>query len=128
MKSQRSQEDYLEAILVIENARGGARSVDVAEYLGFSKPSISRAMALLEAEGYIYFDESRFLRLTSTGRIRARRVYEKHQFFRGILEGIGVAPQTAAEEACLIEHAISDESFSLLKSAYQKYLPAEKTG
>lgn len=128
MGKGRSKEDYLEAILVIEREKGEVRSVDVAENLGFSKASVSRAVAALAEEHLVLFGEDKRIRLTPAGRLAAEQVYEKHCFFRQMLEQAGVEPGTAAEEACRIEHAISDEAFGKVKAAYSRnHSPGRKT-
>ena len=121
MKTDRSREDYLEAILVIEQKRGEVRSVDVAEHLGFSKASVSRAVAQMAADGFILFGEDKRIRLTPSGRKTAEQVLEKHRFFKEFLENAGVPEDDAAEQACLIEHAVSDESFGKLKETYTNF-------
>lgn len=116
----KSGEDYLEAILILEKGENGVRSVDIAEHLGFSKPSVSRAVGQLAGAGLVVITEGRRVRLTPAGRQKARQVYEKHRFFTRILVAAGVDEKQAAKEACLIEHTISDESFAALKNAFTK--------
>lgn len=118
MKDGRSQEDYLEAILLVEQKRGSVRSVDVAEHMNFSKPSVSKAMGLLVQEGLIEFVEGKHIQLTREGRVLAEKVYEKHRFFTDLLKKAGLAPEAASEQACLLEHALSDEAFDALKTAF----------
>lgn len=115
MKIYESAENYLETILVLKRERGAVRSVDIAHHMDFSKPSISRAMSLLRENGYITMDKDGLIELTETGCAVAGRVYERHQLLTKCLMGIGVSPETAAEDACRIEHYISDETFSKLK-------------
>ena len=110
-----SREDYLKAILVLEKQKGSVHSVDVAQYLGFSKPSVCRAVANLVDDGYLEVSPHYLLELTGTGREIAEKTYERHCFFRDHLIAIGVDPKTAGEDACKLEHAISDESFAKLK-------------
>lgn len=124
MRTERSREDYLEAILAIETKRGEVRNVDVAEYLDFSKPSVSRAMSLLCEEGMVVINDERRIQLTKAGREVAERVSEKHRFFTEMLEQAGVVPDRAATEACRIEHAISDEAFVKVKKAYKEHFMA----
>ena len=120
MRTQRSKEDYLEAILMLGNEGGAVRAVDVAEHLHYSKPSVSRAVSILAAEGMIWLDEDKFIHLTKAGRLLAGKVYEKHLFFKEMLMRAGVDEAAAAENACLIEHAISNEAFDKIKLAYLK--------
>lgn len=118
MEIRNSQEDYLEAILVLAQKTPSVRSVDIAEHLGFSKASVSRAMSQLVDFGLAQMDESKFIVLTEKGRAQAERVYEKHLFFKNILTSAGIEEERAAEDACKIEHAISDESFQAIKEAF----------
>ena len=115
MKLGKSLEDYLEAILVLRKEHGYARSIDVARYMGFSKPSVSVAMKELRNKGFVTVDEFGELKLTETGEEIANQVYEKHKFFSDYLISIGVDSEVAERDACLIEHAISEESFEKLK-------------
>ena len=111
MKIQESAENYLETILMLEEKNGYVRSVDVAAALGFSKPSISRAMTLLKEQNYIIMDKDRLIRLTDAGRVRANEVYGRHKALtRYLVEVLGVSPEVAEEDACNIEHVISEES------------------
>ena len=111
MRSFESREDYLEAILVLQNEKGAVRSIDIAAKLGFTKPSVSRAMGLLRGAEYITVDRDGFIRLTETGRAAAESVYERHRLLTDCLIRLGVSPETAAEDACRVEHVISAESF-----------------
>lgn len=113
-----SREDYLKAILVLQKEQGHVRSVDVAQYLGFSKPSVCRAVSNLTEGGYLEMDRHFFLHLTDAGQEIAEKTYERHCFFRDHLIAIGVDPTTAGEDACRMEHAISDESFTRLKEVF----------
>ncbi len=112
---QASGEDYLEAILVLRKQIGMVRSVDLARYMGYSKPSISHAVTILRNEGFLLVDDEGFLILTEAGLEIAERIYEKHCFFTDLLVGAGVAPETAEKDACKIEHVISMESYQRLK-------------
>jgi Mn-dependent DtxR family transcriptional regulator len=118
MVLQESGEMYLETILILSQKGQSVRSIDVAEQMGFSKPSVSRAVSRLKQGGYLLMDKSGELTLTDAGRKVAETIYERHQVLSGLLESIGVDPVVAANDACKIEHAISAESFSALK----KYL------
>ena len=110
-----SAENYLEAILSIKNARGSVRSIDVANDLGVSKPSVSVAMKNFREEGYVTVDENGFLDLTDKGMEIAKKVYERHQVIASALMAMGVSEGTAYEDSCRIEHCISEESFEKLK-------------
>ena len=115
MSVHESGEMYLEAIYVLAKNNGHVRSVDVSEYLGYSKPSVSRAMGILRKHGYITMDSEVGLALTEAGRQIAEKIYARHTLLTKLLIHIGVSEQTAAEDACRLEHAISDESFEALK-------------
>ena len=117
MKIHASGEDYLEAILVLQGQKGMVRSVDLARYMGFSKPSICHAVKVLKQGGFLAMDEDGYLHLTDQGRKVAEDIYEKHQFFTNSLIEMGVDPIQAEQDACKIEHIISDESFQKLKDA-----------
>ena len=110
-----SGEMYLEAIYVLHEKTGFVRSVDVSEYLGYSKPSVSRAMGILRGGDYITIDTDGSIILTDKGKEIARKIFERHTLLTKILVHIGVSEETAAADACKLEHAISDESFEALK-------------
>ena len=114
MKIHESAENYLETILVLQKRNGYVRSIDIATELNFSKPSISNAMKQLSTKGYIHMDESRLITLTEKGRKVAEQIYERHQLISEFLEMLGVDSQTAAEDACKIEHDLSAETFEKL--------------
>lgn len=120
MKLHASGEDYLETILVLEKKLGMVRSVDVARYMGVSKPSVCHAMATLRDGSFLTMDENHFLHLTDIGREVAETIYERHCFFTEQLIAAGVEPKTAEIDACRIEHVISEESFTKLKAAIGK--------
>jgi len=111
-----SGEDYLEAILVLEKEKGAVRSIDIARHLDYSKPSVSRAVGLLKENGYISVDESGQIHLTQAGRQVAESIYERHRLLTEWLIRLGVSEQTAAEDACKLEHDLSDETFFKLKA------------
>ena len=115
MKIHESAENYLEAILALSE-KGNVRSIDVAQHLNFSKPSVSRAMSLLRENGYVIMDDDGLLHLTDTGYEIASRIYERHQLLTTWLTRLGVDPKVAAEDACKIEHDLSVESFEAIKS------------
>ena len=116
MKLHASGEDYLEAILVLQNQKGMVRSVDVARHMEVSKPSVCHAVTTLRDGGFLTMDEDYFLHLTEVGREVAEQIYEKHRFFTERLIAAGVDPETAERDACRIEHVISEESFRRLKA------------
>lgn len=115
MKIQESAENYLEAILIIHNRQGNVRSIDIANELGFSKPSVSVAMKNLRTNGYIEVDKEGFISLLDKGREIADKIYERHTLLSTWLMRMGVSPEVAAEDACRIEHVISAETFERLK-------------
>ena len=115
MSVHESGEMYLEAILVLSRQNGHVRSIDVSEYLGYSKPSVSRAMGILRSGGYITVNKDGSITLTETGLEIAEKIYARHTLLTRLLVHIGVSEETAAEDACKLEHAISDESFEALK-------------
>ena len=118
-KLHASGEDYLETILVLQKKRSMVRSVDVARHLDVSKPSVCHAVATLKEGGFLTMDEDSFLHLTDVGREVAEKTYEKHCFFTRLLVDAGVEPKTAEQDACRMEHAISDDSFQKIKSGLQ---------
>ena len=115
MKMQESPEDYLEAILVLSKELGNVRSIDVANYLGYSKPSISVAMKRLRENGFVALDDHGNLVLTGAGLSIALKIYEKHLVIQQFLVSIGVSEETAKKDACRMEHVISPESFNAIK-------------
>lgn len=115
MKIHASGEDYLEAVLVLKKQKGYVRSVDLARHMGFSKPSISHAVNVLRKGGFLTVDSDGQLDLTQAGREIAERIYERHTFFTEQLIAAGVDQETAEQDACRIEHAISEKSFLALK-------------
>ena len=119
MKIHASGEDYLEAVLILQKKQDMVRSIDLARHMGFSKPSISHAVGVLRDGGFLTMDEDGFLHLTDIGREVAEKIYERHQFFTEQLVAAGVDQETAEQDACRIEHAISDTSFRKLKEKVQ---------
>ena len=115
MQLQESGEMYLETILILSRTSSTVRAVDVGEYMGFSKPSVSRAMGILKEGGYVVTDENGFLCLTESGREVAEAIYERHTILGKGLILLGVDEKTAMEDACKIEHVISPESFEAIK-------------
>lgn len=116
-----SGEMYLETILVLSKKLEHVRSLDVANEMGFSKPSVSRAMGILKTDGYIKVDGSGYITLTAKGKKTAEMIYERHVVISKLLENIGVSKKTAADDACRIEHVISKETFEVLKAHIEKY-------
>ena len=115
-----SGEDYLEAILMIQNRHGYARSIELAQQLNVTKPSVSVAVHALEKKGYLAIDGDKYLHLTEEGRKIAEKIYERHCFLKDALIAIGVEEAQAEDEACKMEHAISDHTFSLMKKYCQQ--------
>ena len=122
MKLHASGEDYLEAVLILQKQKGesAVRSIDLARHMGFSKPSISHAVGVLRDGGFLVMDKDGFLHLTERGREVAEKIYERHRFFTEQLIAAGVDEATAEQDACRIEHAISDTSFEKLKKKIGK--------
>ena len=115
MHLQESGEMYLETIHILSQKSSAVRAIDVGEYMGYSKPSVSRAIGLLKQGGYVTADEFGHLLLTDEGREVALKIYERHTLITQMLEAMGVSHDTASEDACKIEHVISDESFEAIK-------------
>ncbi len=115
MKIQESGEMYLETILILSKEQPHVRSIDVGEYMGFSKPSVSRAMSLLKSGGYVCVDSDGYLSLTDEGRVLAEKIYERHNILTRFLISLGVTEETASFDACKIEHVISDETLEAIK-------------
>lgn len=121
MKNNQSLEDYLERILILKERIGNVRSIDLANDMKFSKPSISIAMKKLEEKGLVEVDKiTGFLNLTSDGLLIAQKTYEKHCTLRDFFISIGVSDEVATEDACKIEHDLSDETFSCLRKFIKK--------
>ena len=110
-----SGEMYLETIYILSNENRSVRSIDICEYMGYSKPSVSRAVGLLKNGGYITVDPEGYIKLTDEGESIAVKVYERHTILTDLLVRMGVSRETAAADACKIEHDISDESFEAIK-------------
>lgn len=120
MHLQESGEMYLETILILSEEKPHVRSIDVCEHMGFSKPSVSRAIGLLKNGGYITVDADGYITLTEDGRFVAEKVYSRHEILTTFLTSLGVSAETASEDACSIEHRISDESFEAIKKFITK--------
>ena len=120
MRLQESGEMYLETILILSEKLEHVRSLDVAEHMGFSKPSISRAVGLLKKAGYLLMDQTGYLTLTDSGRAVAEKIYERHTALSRFFISIGVDEKTALEDACKVEHYISDVTFERIKEFARK--------
>ena len=123
MAIHESGEMYLETIHVLEKQGGKVRSIDISEHMGYSKPSVSRAVGLLKKDEYIQVDNDGFIILTDAGRKVAEKIYERHTVLTKMLMRLGVSEKTAIEDACRLEHAISDESFDAIKRHIEADLP-----
>lgn len=121
MALQESGEMYLETILVLTQKLGAVRSIDVGEYMGYSKPSVSRAMSILKSGGYITVDSNGHITLTDVGLEVAEKIYSRHNLITEFLVHLGVSEKTAAEDACKMEHDISDEAFEAIKRHVDKF-------
>ncbi|MBQ7340679.1 MAG: metal-dependent transcriptional regulator [Oscillospiraceae bacterium] len=119
MNIHESGEMYLESIHVLQQQRGKVRSIDISEYMGYSKPSVSRAVGVLKSREFITVDKDGFITLTEKGLSVAQKIYERHTVLTRLLVSLGVDPEVAAEDACKLEHAISDQSFEALKKHIQ---------
>ena len=115
MSLHESAEMYLETIYSLCQQRNGVRSIDVAASMGYSKPSVSRAVSLLKQGGYLQVDKDGFLILTESGNCVAQKIYERHTVLTQALMALGVPKETAAEDACKVEHVISEETFAAIK-------------
>ena len=115
MRLQESGEMYLESIYVLSKKLSAVRSIDISEYMGYSKPSVSRAVSLLKNGGYIVMDEENFITLTDSGLEIAQKIFSRHTVLTELLVRLGVSAETAAEDACRMEHTISDETFEAIK-------------
>lgn len=125
MRSYESAEDYLEAILVIGQRRSVVRSIDIANELGFSKPSVSVAMKKLRESGRIEMDRDGFIRLLPAGREIAEHIYERHRTLTDFFVYLGVGEETASADACKVEHDLSDETFEKIKEHVRRTMEAE---
>lgn len=125
MELGESLEDYLEAILVLSGQLKQVRSVDVASYLGYPKPSVSHAVKLLEKQNLITLGESKALELSPEGQRIAQEIYHRHVFFTDMLQNIGVKQEVAEQDACRIEHVLSQETFDAIERFYKEAEEAE---
>lgn len=122
MRIQESGEMYLETIYILLKKNGHVRSIDISEHMGYSKPSVSRAVGLLKSGGYIQIAADGSITLTDSGEAMAHKIYQRHTVLTQLLVTLGVDPKIAAEDACKIEHAISDETFDAMKRHIEKYM------
>lgn len=120
MPLKESGEMYLETIYILTNSQNAVRSIDVAEYMNFSKPSVSRGVGLLKENGYIEVDKDGYITLTDKGIDTGKKIYERHTVLSDILKAIGVDDETAATDACRIEHVISNKTFDCIKNHFSK--------
>ena len=127
MALQESGEMYLETILILSRQKGYVRAVDISEYMGYSKPSVSRAVGLLKANQYITIDKESHIRLTPAGLEIAEKILDRHTIITRMLMMLGVDPETASADACKLEHAISDTSFEAIKNHMMQYGDDKKT-
>lgn len=121
MHLQESGEMYLETIYILSKKNGSVRSIDVGEYMGYSKPSVSRAVGILKKGGYVLMDKDGYLSLTDFGLEIAKKIYERHTTLTDFLIRLGVRKETAVEDACKMEHDLSDETFEALKQHAKRY-------
>ena len=122
-RADESQEDYLETILLLQQKNGQVRSIDIANEMNFTKPSVSIAMKNLREKGYIIVADNGYITLTASGRLRAESVLERHTILSDWLVSIGVRKEIAMEDACRVEHDLSAESFEAIKNAYYRANP-----
>ena len=116
MSLQESGEMYLETILILSREKGQVRSVDISEYMGYSKPSVSRAVGLLKNDGFITVEKDGFIHLTEKGLAFAEKILDRHTILTQLLVRLGVSRETASNDACRIEHVISDETFQAIQN------------
>lgn len=120
MSLYESGEMYLESILILTREKSDVRAIDLCEYMSYSKPSVSRALSNLKKSGHVSVDENGHISLTNDGIAVAEKIYERHNILSTVLQMIGVSEETASEDACKIEHDISDESFEAIKRLVTK--------
>ncbi len=128
MSLQESGEMYLETIYVLSKSISPLRSIDICEHMGYSKPSVSRAISILKKDGYIETNKSNHIFLTDEGRTVAQKIYERHTILKELFIRLGVDPQTASDDACKIEHVISDTTFENIKKRMEHWNEIEKNG
>lgn len=125
-KTHESAEDYLENILILRERNGNVRSIDIVNEMNYSKPSISIAMKKLRSEGYVEMDANGYITLTALGEETAQRIYSRHLLLQKVLTAIGVDEETAAEEACRIEHDINDDTYNKINAFYHKHFGGDE--
>ena len=116
-----SGEMYLETIYILSQKSSSVRGIDVGEYMGFSKPSVSRAIGILKKEGLVFTDDLGYIKLTEAGEKKARSIYERHTVLTKLFINLGVDEETAANDACRIEHYMSNKTFDAIKAHVEKY-------
>ena len=121
MALQESGEMYLETILILSRKNGFVRSIDISEYMGYSKPSVSRAVGLLKKDNFITVEKEGHILLTEKGLVLAEKILKRHNILTDMLVRIGVSPETASKDACRVEHVISDETFQAIKDHLQAH-------
>ena len=121
-KGHESAEDYLETILILRERKGNVRSIDIVNEMNYSKPSISIAMKKLKSEGMVEMDLNGYITLTPLGEKIAQRTYRRHQLLEKVLVAMGVDEETAAEEACRIEHVIDENTYEKINEFYEKHM------
>lgn len=122
MPIKESGEMYLESIYILCKSKPSVRSIDIAEFMNYSKPSVSRGVGILKQNGYIVVDKNGYITLTEEGTFLAKKIYERHTVLTKILIKLGVDEKTAEDDACRIEHVISDKSFNAVKEYYSSKL------
>ena len=126
MSLHESGQMYLEAIYVLLERSEKIRAIDVGAYLGYTKPSVSRAVGILKKGGFIFVDSDGYITMSESGRSVAEQLYERHTVLTKMLVALGVDERTATDDACRIEHVISDESFSAVKQHFENYRTSKK--
>lgn len=121
MALQESGEMYLETILILSRKNGFVRSIDISEYMGYSKPSVSRAVGLLKKDNFITVEKEGHILLTEKGLALAEKILKRHNILTDLLVRLGVSQETASKDACRVEHVISDETFQAIKDHLQKH-------
>ena len=121
MALQESGEMYLETILILSRKNAQVRSIDISEYMGYSKPSVSRAVGLLKKDAFIIVEKEGYIHLTEKGRALAEKILDRHTILTQMLIKLGISQETASNDACRIEHVISDETFEAIRNHMQKH-------
>lgn len=121
MSMLESGEMYLETIYILSRRSSSVRGIDVGEYMGFSKPSVSRAIGLLKKDGLVFTDDSGYIKLTEAGEEKAKNIYERHTVLTQLFIDLGVDAETASNDACRIEHYMSEKTFDAIKAHLAKY-------